>query len=171
MAGASARPLSFTVRGRRTLRSRSTLLTTLAFGLLGPGIGALAWTVFAFGYDSIRQSRLAAPDANFSAALTAWAYVFCFIPAAVTGLLWSLALRYLNGGHQSSLLIRAVVGALIGATTSAATGAVWSYWGGLGSDVVSIFAPCGAVAGAALAVLFPMGVSAPPSSNNRWRGP
>ena len=52
--------------------------------------------------------------------VTAWAYGLGIVPAAVTGLAWGGLCMWMTKHHVISLSARTAIGALIGATSSAA---------------------------------------------------
>jgi hypothetical protein len=170
LAGVIARPLNFTVRGRHPVRWRSTWLTTLVFALLGPGVGVLLWLGSALGHYYLSGSKAVIPGAAALGTVTAWAYFFCWMPAAATGLVWGIAARRLSDVHQLNIVSRVLAGAAIGGSMGAAAGAVWGV-GAVLTSATALFAKYGAAAGGALAIPFPLAPWLLPSSNNRWRGP
>jgi MFS family permease len=150
--------------------SRSTWLTTLAFALLGPAFGILSWLASALGHQYLSHSKVTMPDAAMLAAVTGWAYFFCCIPAAATGFVWGIAARRLSDKQHLNVPSRILAGAVIGGLMGAAAGLAWDI-GTILTSAVALFSMCGAVAGGALAVPFPLAGWLLPSSNNRWRGP
>ena len=146
----------------------STLLTAVIFTALGPGIGIVFWIVQIYWIDSFDKSKLILPtaaDITSFGSLAPVAYALCWIPAALTGLVWGELARYLRTRHPLGWLTRAGLGAAIGGVA----GAAWELLGPTADPL--LFAKCGAVAGAALAVPFPRGRWLAPPSNNRSRGP
>jgi hypothetical protein len=142
----------------------STLLTTLIFATLGPGIGALFWVVLMYSQDSLAHSRPVLPsasDAGLLAAVVGVAYFLCWLPAALTGLAWGELARYLRARRPLTRFPRALIGAGIGAVA----GALWEVTGRTADPL--IYAKCGAVAGAFLAAFFPLDRWLMPPSNNR----
>ncbi len=152
------------------MHARSIWLTTLAFALMGPGIGVLIWLGSVLVYDYLAPSKLVMPDAATLAAITGWAYFFCLIPAAATGLVWGIAARLLNDKHRLNILSRVLAGAALGGSMGAVAGAAWDV-GAVLTSAVPLFAKYGAAAGGTLAIPFPLAGWLLPSSNNRWRGP
>ena len=122
--------------------------TTLAFALLGPGIGALVVIVPIVIADA---GTLFIWD--FAAAVLLWAYALAVLPAVATGLAWSYMFKRIPS-VRSSRIVRVTAGAAAGTAIAAFAG--WLTDQASTTQFVGAFALCGAVAGGLLAGVFPL---------------
>jgi hypothetical protein len=90
--------------------------------------------------------------------LVAVVYAAGVVPAAMTGVVWNLVLRRLSAAWRLSLGFRLVLGALTGAASCVAAGALVRAWE-VTPSFFAQFCIRGAIAGAILAAIFPRTVS------------
>jgi hypothetical protein len=132
----------------------SIFCSVLVFASLGPGIGALVVIVGTSLHTFLIEATPVRLHWIEVATVTAWAYVFAIVPAALTGLSWSIVVRRLNPARLTSQLFRASIGLLLGAVIAAIAGLVWSIDGSW-RELTLLMSGAGAVSGSLLASVFP----------------
>ena len=141
------------------MAKRPILLTTLAFTLMGPFIGALLVVLWAIAMTALDGRHLfSTQDLTIVAPVLVWAYALGWLPASVVGLTWGLFYVRLNRSRSLTPMLRATTGAGLGALCGAATGLLLDGSASTSlqhTRLVLLCAPCGLVAGSFLCMTFP----------------
>lgn len=147
-----------------TVRGRPLLRTVLAFGLLGPLLGAVATLIYVFSRAGYSNLTLYPPELSLVLAVLLWAYALAILPAALAGLVWGIAALRCSGGRPFPLYARWIGGLLIGGALSLGAGVMWD---AVGQSRLALLMGCvGAVAGSLLAIFFPSSQELATPSNN-----
>jgi hypothetical protein len=148
---------------------RSFFLTPLEYAVLGPAIGGFRLVLYADVANLIQYHRVPASTGSWLG-LVAVVYAAGVVPAAMTGVVRNLVLRRLSAAWRLSLGFRLVLGALTGAASCAAAGALVRAWE-VTPSFFAQFCTWGAIAGAILAAIFPTNRELDASSKVRWGSP
>jgi hypothetical protein len=139
---------------------RPILLTTLAFAVIGPFIGALLVMLWIMVFDAVtgRHAVSTQPLTLTAWAVLVWSYGLAWLPASAVGLCWGLFSVRLNRSHSLTPVLRAATGACIGGLCGAAGGLLldWSLSSPLEhTRLVLLCTPCALVGCSFLCTVFP----------------
>src|SRR5579863_3532060 len=111
------------------MAKRPILLTTLAFAVIGPFVGALLVILWVIVFAAVNTRPFSTQPLPLTAwAVLVWTYGLGWLPASAVGLCWGLFSVRLNRSHSLTPVLRATTGACIGGLCGAAEGLLidWS---------------------------------------------
>ena len=145
------------------MSKRPILLTTLAFTVIGPLIGALlviALEVF-YAFVTGRIGTLTHDFMMFDLIVLVWAYALGCLPSAAMGFFWAVFFARFQSRLSLTPFQRAISGVCLGIIVGAIAGLLWDWIASTSLEqtrLIYLCTPCSLIAGCLLCIAYPRAI-------------